>query len=167
MIFEPFPIRFKYQSNILNMLSLFRTNSQNADFMGLVKLLDGGLAVTDGEDHAFYNKFNKIDSIKYVTVAYENGQAVGCGAIKEFAQDTMEVKRMFVSEPHRGKGIAGKIIAELETWAAELGYSKCVLETGKRQVEAVALYTKCGYTIIPNYGQYIGMDNSLCFEKEL
>lgn len=149
------------------MLTLVRTNSQNADFMGLVKLLDAGLAVTDGEDHAFYNQFNKTDNIKYVTVAYENELAVGCGAIKEFSEGTMEVKRMFVSESYRGKGIAGKIIVELETWAAELGYSKCVLETGKRQVEAVALYTKSGYTIIPNYGQYIGVENSLCFEKEL
>ncbi|MCL6260201.1 GNAT family N-acetyltransferase [Aquiflexum sp. TKW24L] len=149
------------------MLTLVRTNSQNADFMGLVKLLDAGLAVTDGEDHAFYNQFNKTDNIKYVTVAYENGQAVGCGAIKEFAPDIVEVKRMFVSEPHRGKGIAGRIIAELETWAAELGYTRCILETGIRQVEAVALYKKSGYSIIPNYGQYIGVENSLCFEKEL
>ena len=92
---------------------------------------------------------------------------VGCGAIKEFATDMMEVKRMFVKQEYRGKGIAGKILAELETWAFEMGYSKCVLETGKRQVEAVALYMKSGYRIIPNYGQYIGMDNSLCFEKVL
>ena len=150
-----------------NMLTIVRTNSQNADFIGLVKYLDAGLAVTDGEDHAFYNQFNKIDNIKYVTVAYENDLAVGCGAIKEFSEGTMEVKRMFVSESHRGKGIAGRILAELETWAEELGYSRCILETGIRQVEAVALYKKSGYSIIPNYGQYIGVENSLCFEKEL
>ena len=149
------------------MLTIVRTNSQNADFIGLVKYLDAGLAVTDGEDHAFYNQFNKIDNIKYVTVAYEKEMAVGCGAIKEFSEGTMEVKRMFVSESHRGKGIAGRILAELETWAAELGYSRCILETGIRQVEAVALYKKSGYSIIPNYGQYIGVENSLCFEKVL
>jgi len=150
-----------------NMLTIVRTNSQNADFIGLVKYLDAGLAVTDGEDHAFYNQFNKIDNIKYVTVAYENELAVGCGAIKEFSEGSMEVKRMFVSESHRGKGIAGRILAELETWAEELGYFRCILETGIRQVEAVALYKKSGYSIIPNYGQYIGVENSLCFEKVL
>lgn len=149
------------------MLTIVRTNSQNADFIGLVKYLDAGLAVTDGEDHAFYNQFNKIDNIKYVTVAYENDLAVGCGAIKGFSEGTMEVKRMFVSGSHRGKGIAGRILAELETWTAELGYSRCILETGIRQVEAVALYKKSGYSIIPNYGQYIGVENSLCFEKVL
>jgi putative acetyltransferase len=56
---------------------------------------------------------------------------------------------------------------ELEAWAAELSYEKCVLETGKKQVEAIGLYQKNGYQKIPNYGQYIGVENSLCFEKKL
>lgn len=149
------------------MLSLIRTDSNNPDFIGLVQQLDAYLAITDGDEHAFYDQFNKIQKIKNVVVVYENKSAVGCGAIKEFAWDSMEVKRMFVVPEYRGKGIAAKILAGLETWAYEMGYSKCVLETGKRQVEAVALYKKCGYHIIPNYGQYIGMDNSLCFEKKL
>ena len=60
-----------------------------------------------------------------------------------------------------------EILNELETWAKELGYEKTVLETVKRQTEAVALYNKSGYKVIPNYGQYIGVDNSICFEKIL
>ncbi len=67
----------------------------------------------------------------------------------------------------RGKGIASKILAELEIWATELFYEKCILETGKKQPEAIALYKKNGYNIIPNYGQYAGVENSLCFEKEI
>lgn len=149
------------------MINIIRTDSSNEDFIGLVRQLDAYLAITDGEEHAFYDQFNKIQNIKNVVVLLENQNPIGCGAIKEFETDSMEVKRMFVKPENRGKGIAAKILTELETWAAELGYSKCVLETGKRQVEAVALYTKCGYHIIPNYGQYIGMDNSLCFEKKL
>jgi GNAT superfamily N-acetyltransferase len=149
------------------MSGIIRTDSGNKDFIALVRQLDAYLAITDGEDHAFYDQFNKIQNIRHVVVAYENQHPVGCGAIKEFEADSMEVKRMFVKPENRGKGIAAKILAELETWAAELGYSKCVLETGKRQVEAISLYKKCGYSIIPNYGQYIGMDNSLCFEKKL
>lgn len=148
-------------------LKIVRTNSQNPDFISLVRQLDAYLAVTDGDEHGFYDQFNKIQNLRYVTVAYMDDVPVGCGAIKEFATDMMEVKRMFVKQEYRGKGIAGKILAELETWAFEMGYSKCVLETGKRQAEAVALYMKSGYRIIPNYGQYIGMDNSLCFEKVL
>jgi GNAT superfamily N-acetyltransferase len=74
---------------------------------------------------------------------------------------------MFVSPGSRNKGIASKILSELENWASELSYTKCVLETGKRQPEAVGLYKKNGYKLIPNYGQYTGVENSVCFEKEL
>ena len=74
---------------------------------------------------------------------------------------------MFTSDSHRGKGFATQVLTELERWALELGYSKCVLETGKRLPDAVRLYEKSGYRQIPNYGQYIQMENSICFEKKL
>lgn len=146
---------------------LIRTNSDNHDFIELVKQLDKELAERDGTDHSFYSQFNKIDKIKYAVVAYENNKPIGCGAIKEFSSDAMEIKRMYTLPQYRGKGIAGKILNELEKWAVELSYKKCVLETGKRQPEAIALYKKNGYKIILNYGQYIGIENSICFEKEI
>lgn len=135
--------------------------------MHLVRFLDAELAITDGEDHLFYSQFNKIDKIKYVVLVYENGIPAGCGAIKEFGNDTMEVKRMFVSPEKRNRGFATRILSELEKWAVELSYVKCILETGKRQPDAIGLYTKNGYKSIPNYGQYAGVENSVCFEKEL
>jgi GNAT superfamily N-acetyltransferase len=149
------------------MIKLVRTNSENRDFIALVKLLDADLAIVDGKDHVFYSQFNKIDNIRYVIVAYEDEKAMGCGAIKEFDKGTMEVKRMYVSPQNRKKGIASMILSELEKWASELSVSKCILETGKRQYEAVGLYKKSGYQLIPNYGQYAGVENSLCFEKDL
>ena len=79
----------------------------------------------------------------------------------------MEVKRMFVDLAFRGNGIASIILNELEKWAKELGYSGCILETGKKQPEAIKLYKKNGYAIIPNYGQYKQVENSVCFEKAL
>jgi putative acetyltransferase len=144
-----------------------RTNSDNSDFKGLVKLLDAGLKIIDGEDHSFYSQFNKIDKIKHVVVIYEEDKPVGCGAIKEYSPDAMEIKRMFVLKENRKKGIASKILTELEEWAGEMSYKKCILETGKRQPEAIGLYRKNGYSDIPNYGQYTGIENSVCFEKEL
>jgi GNAT superfamily N-acetyltransferase len=147
------------------MLTLIRTNSDNTDFRKLVKQLDIELAERDGEDHSFYKQFNKIDSIKYAVIAYDNDVPVACGALKEHSSNAMEVKRMYTVEPYRGKGIAAKILKELEKWALELSYEKCVLETGKRQPEAIALYKKSGYTAIPNYGQYADVENSVCFEK--
>lgn len=149
------------------MIRIIRTNSDNRDFIQLVKHLDADLAERDGKDHSFYAQFNKIDKIKYVVIAYENDQPVGCGAIKEYTPDTMEVKRMYTSPESRGKGIASKVLGELEVWASELSYEKCILETGKKQPEAIGLYKKNGYKIIPNYGQYAEIENSLCFEKQI
>ena len=133
----------------------------------MVKELDADLKIRDGEEHLFYAQFNKIDRIKHVVVVYVEDKAVGCGAIKEFSPDTVEVKRMYVQSDKRDRGIASFILKELEQWAAELNYSKCVLETGKKQPEALRLYAKNGYSIIPNYGQYENVENSVCFEKNL
>ena len=148
-------------------MPLTKTNSSNSDFISLVKLLDKELHVRDGEEHSFFAQFNKIDTIKHVIVAYENNIPVGCGAIKEYDTTTMEIKRMFVKPESRGKGIASLILSDLESWAKELGFSKCILETGLKQPEAIALYKKNNYEITPNYGQYIGIDNSVCFTKDL
>lgn len=149
------------------MLTLLRADSDNLDFIELVKQLDAVLAQIDGEEHSFYNQYNKIDTIKHAVVAYNDGKPVGCGAIKEFAAGIMEVKRMYTAPQSRGKGIATEILKELEVWATKMGYEKCVLETGIRQPDAIILYKKNGYQIIPNYGQYAGVENSLCFEKKL
>lgn len=144
-----------------------RTNSSNVDFQNLVKLLDADLAIRDGEDHAFYHQFNSIDTLKNCIIAYQDETAAACGAFKPFSDDTVEIKRMYTDIQNRGKGLASKLLNELEIWAAEEGYKKCVLETGVKQPEAIALYEKCGYSRIPNYGQYIGVENSVCFEKIL
>ena len=149
------------------MIHCIRTNSDNEQFQKLVGELDSDLRIRDGEDHLFYAQFNKIDTIKKVIVAYENELPVGCGAIKEYVGDVMEVKRMYVLPGNRNKGIASTILKELERWAIELKMSKLLLETGINQPEAIALYKKSGYAPIPNYGQYENIINSLCFEKVL
>jgi putative acetyltransferase len=149
------------------MLSFVRTDSKNQDFINLVKLLDKELADRDGTDHSFYAQFNKIDLIKNVVIAYCDGNPVGCGAFKPYNDSTAEVKRMYVPEAVRGQNIASRVLTEIENWARETGFNTCILETGLRQPEAIALYKKMGYQVIPNYGQYAGIENSVCFQKEV
>lgn len=149
----------------MKMIKIVRTDSDNPDFRQLVVLLDRELKDRDGEDHSFFAQFNKIDKIKHALVAYLNDVPCACGAIKEYDNDTMEIKRMYVLQEERGKGIAGMILQELENWTNELNFKKCILETGKRQPEAIRLYSKSGYQVIPNYGQYENVSNSICFEK--
>ena len=147
------------------MIEIVRTTHENPDFIELVRQLNQYLTVVDGDDHAFYDQYNHIDTLPYILVAYDEGQAVGCGAIKPYDSNTMEVKRMYTLPKSRGKGIASYILSELENWAAELGADKCILETGKGQIEAVHFYPKNGYRVIENFGQYAGVENSVCFEK--
>jgi GNAT superfamily N-acetyltransferase len=148
-------------------LELLRTNSDNNDFLDLVELLDADLAIRDGAEHAFYAQFNKIDKIRFVVIAYEKEVAVGCGAFKEYEPNIAEIKRMFVRPENRGRGIAGQILTELETWAKELNYSECILETGVKQPEAIRLYQKSGYEKISSYGQYLNVENSVCMKKAI
>ena len=147
------------------MLTLLRTNSNNPHFKTLVKLLDADLQKRDGDEHAFYAQFNKIDTIKNVVVGFIENVAVGIGAFRKYDESSVEIKRMYVQPECRGKGYAGNILNELEQWATENNYTSAILETGKKQPEAIALYKKNGYEIIPSYGQYLHVENSVCMMK--
>ncbi|OPC02412.1 GNAT family acetyltransferase [Elizabethkingia ursingii] len=149
------------------MITINRTDSENKDFQDLIYKLDTDLAERNGEKNDFFAQFNKTNLIQNVIVAYSDNIPVGCGAIKVYDKNTMEVKRMFVLKEQRGKKIAGTILNNLEQWAKELSYNKCILETGDKMPEAIGLYRKSGYKQIPNYGQYENVESSLCFEKIL
>ena len=149
------------------MITVTRTTSDNQDFEKLVIALDAYLAILDGEDHAFYAQFNKTNLLKNAVIAYENENAVGIGAYKEYDSETVEMKRMYTLPDYRGKGIASKILTELELWAKEENYKIAVLETGFLQTDAISLYQKLGYVITENYGQYIGLENSICMKKKM
>ncbi|WP_430895361.1 MULTISPECIES: GNAT family N-acetyltransferase [unclassified Paraflavitalea] len=151
----------------MSTLNILRTNSDHPDFQYLVKALDRELAIIDGDEHEFFAQFNKTANLATVLVGYENNQPVAIGALRPYDSEVVEVKRMYVVDSLRGKGIASQVLAELEIWAAELGFKKCILETGKKQPDAIALYKKNGYAVIPNFGQYAEIDNSVCFEKTL
>jgi putative acetyltransferase len=144
-----------------------QTTSENLDFTNLVQLLDADLKIRDGEEHEFYAQINQTAVLKNVIVFYENNVAVGCGAFREIDSQTVEIKRMYVLPDFRGKGIASKILSELERWVSELNYKQTILETGVNQPEAIALYQKLGYSITKNYGQYEDMENSVCMKKIL
>jgi GNAT superfamily N-acetyltransferase len=149
------------------MTNISRTNSNNPDFLLLVRELDGDLQSWYQERQAIYDQFNKVPNLNTVVVLYHNTTPVGCGCFKAFDEITAEIKRMFVTPLRRGTGIATFILTELENWAKELGYSRTVLETGTKQHEAIRFYQREGYVITENYGQYIGMETSICMKKQL
>lgn len=144
-----------------------RVPVNNADLLQLVAQLDKELAVRDGKDHSFYAQFSTIDQMSCTVVAYNHGIPLGCGALKRSNPLAFEIKRMFTIPSSRGVGVASLVLQSLEIWAKELGALKCILETGYKQPEAITLYERNGYTRTPNFGPYVGVSNSVCFEKVL
>jgi len=149
------------------MITLERTTSNHPDFEKLVVELDAYLALLDGDDHEFYAQFNKTNLLKNAVIVYDDTIAAGIGAYKEYDSETVEMKRMYTKPEHRGKGIASKIVSELELWAKEEQYKNAILETGFMQTDAIHLYKKLGYEITENFGQYIGIENSVCMKKNI
>jgi len=154
--------------NMINpVVTIKRSQYTDNDFVLLISHLDDELNNRHDNQRTVYDKFNKVDSIQTVIITHINDVPVGCGCFKQFDDNTVEIKRMFVETAYRGKGISKLILNELEKWAKELGYSRSILETGIKLPEAIGLYEKSGYTRIINYGQYKDLPNSLCFEKIL
>ena len=100
----------------------------------------------------------------------DDGEALGCGALRALAADAAEVKRMYVAPSARGRGIAAALLAELEDAARRRGWRTLRLETGLRQPEAISLYSGAGYRPIPAFGAYVDAPDavdSLFFERHL
>jgi putative acetyltransferase len=146
---------------------LKRTTTANEDFQQLVSSLDNELWNELKEDQATYDQYNKVPDIKTAVLVYTGAEPVACGCFKEVGQDCVEIKRMFVQKPYRGKGLSKKVLNELERWAAEQGYRYAVLETSIHFTTAKQLYQTAGFQIIPNYGPYVGLEESVCMKKQL
>ena len=148
------------------MIEIIRTNSQNPEFKKLVQLLNSDLANRDGKTHPL-SQFNNISSIKYVVLILKKDIAVGCGAISKYDNNSMEIKRMYVSPEARGQRIGEKILSELENWSRELGNTKCLLFMGSKQPEANKLYQRNNYNLIKKYGNLKDITDCICLAKNL
>ena len=144
-----------------------RTHTGDPDFQLLIQQLDLELWNELNENQAMYDGFNKVPGIPTAVLVYEKDQPVGCGCFKETGEHTVEIKRMFVQKAHRGKGVSKIILTELEKWAKENGSANVLLETSIHFATARKLYQTSGYNIIPNYGPYSGLKESVCMQKWL
>ena len=148
-------------------IKILRTANTHEHFVFLTALLDQELNARYGKSQSLYDKHNRIDPIDTAVIGYVGGAPAACGCFKPFDFHTVEIKRMYVVQDLRRKGLSSKILQDLENWSRELGYTRTVLETGKGQPEALGLYRKNGYQTIENYGPYKDLENSICMEKSL
>lgn len=146
-----------------------KTNGEHKDFMELCQMLDDFLneAVGGEKQRNQYNQYNTLESIHDVIVIYKDDEAVGAGAYKFFDEDTVEMKRIFIKEEYRGIGLGRELLLRLEADARIKGFRYGILETGDVLEAATASYKKNGYKVIPNYGQYADMPESVCMQKKL
>jgi putative acetyltransferase len=121
----------------------------------------------EGANHFRLDPDEVADGRGAFLVAYIGGQAVGCGAVRRIASTVAEIKRMYVAPQSRGRGVGRQVLVQLEAEARRLGATRLVLETGPRQPEALALYGRAGFVEIPNFGNYVGCEFSVCMAKEL
>lgn len=149
-------------------MQLIRTNGSNTDFKDLVDLLDKNLWEIYPDTMSKYVKGNIVDHNVFVVLLYHDNQAIGCGCLRPFENDsTIELKRMFIRKEYRGKGLSKEIVKELLVWSKELMYKTVLLETGIKQPEAIGLYENMGFHRIEPYGEYIGNNESICMKKAI
>lgn len=150
-------------------MRLHRTSTDDPDFLALVKALDAEFWRRYGDLQASYDPHNKLPRLDTVLVGYDEStsQPIACGCFKPYDSNTVEIKRMYVVEVWRGRGLSKTILKMLEQWAKDIGYTGSILETGYGQPEAIGLYRSAGYRQIPNYGPYVNLKDSICFFKEL
>lgn len=144
-------------------------DGNKTDFIHLCKLLDDTLNVIAGgeENRKQYIQYNTLGSIHDVIIAYDNEIPVGCASYKFYETGVAEVKRVFVKDEYRGRGISKSMMILLENRGIEQGYKKFILETSNTFASAIGLYKSQGFYVIPNYGQYKEMEESICMEKIL
>ncbi|MBH1940222.1 GNAT family N-acetyltransferase [Mobilitalea sibirica] len=168
-VISKFSKKAKAQLSVLSELEFKNTDGEDPDFAILCNHLDGSLDEIVGKkfQRSQYDQYNRRDNIHDVIVAYQKGKPVACGAFKMFDEDHAELKRIYTEPSIRNMGLGLEMIRRLEAKAKIKGYRWCILETGRPLEAACHVYKKAGYEIIPNYGPYVDMPNSICMKRKI
>lgn len=148
-------------------IKIVKTTSENSDFISLIKIFDAFLWERYPELKKDYWGNNLIEFNANVILVYLDEKPVASGCFKKYNENTVELKRMFVSPEARGLGLAQLVIKELEKEAIDQGFEVMILETLHKQTEAISLYQKAGFEIVENYEPYVGLLNSICMSKSI
>jgi len=147
-----------------------RADILSAPARALIAALNAELSARYPEEGATHFRLDPgevADGRGAFLIASSSGRPVGCGAVRRLEAGTGEIKRMYVSPDARGRGVGRAVLTALEAEARALGITRLVLETGLRQIEAVALYERAGFSQIPAFGEYVNSPLSLCMAKDL
>lgn len=142
-------------------------SAESADFRSLAALLDAYYFTLVGDIQLKYAEPNRPENMNALVVAYEGEFPIACGAWKAIDGETAEIKRIYVRETYRRRGVAGALIRTLEESVAATGRKKLILETAVDTTGSHQLYLSLGYKLRDYYGSPAGADNCMCFHKEI
>ncbi len=141
--------------------------ADSADFRMLAALLDAYYFTLVGDIQLQYAEPNRPENMNRLLVAYEGETPIACGAWKAVDGEIAEIKRIYVKEAYRRRGVAGAVIRALEESVAQSGRHQLILETAVDTTGSQALYLSLGYQLRDYYGSPAGADNCMCFHKEI
>lgn len=153
----------------MNQIQLTSVPNDHPDFISLSSELDDFLdeAIGGKTKRKKYKKFNHLNTMDYVIIAYNGTQPVGCGALRSYSDIEIEVKRVFVKAEYRKQHIGSKILENLIAYAKENRYQRMLLETGDFLNASLRLYSRYGFEQTANYGAYANMKESLCMARSI
>tara|TARA_B100000676_G_scaffold309508_2_gene373251 strand:- start:1729 stop:2214 length:486 start_codon:yes stop_codon:yes gene_type:complete len=144
--------------------------------IALITELNAELSAVYPEERANHFRLDKAETQPgngAFIIAFDGDVPLGCGAVRRRLDAPApyspggEIKRMYVRDQYRRRGVAACVLASLEQEASKLGLEHLLLETGTRQAAAVGLYERAGFVVIPNFGEYAESPLSLCMAKTL
>lgn len=155
------------QDTLKTTVEFERTHGADPRFIDIVKELDQNL-------HSTYNNYGykydidiQVGEVSTVILASIGEIVIGGGCFKPLDDETAEVKRVFVSPYFRGLSVGSGLMEEVICWAQELGFKNLVLETGELQEESIRLFKRQGFSVIENFGSYVGVRGSICMARKL
>ena len=162
--------QFPDQLALARSLQFRRGSLDQPAVVRLIEALDAELTERypeEGANHFRLDADEVSDDRGVFLVGYLGEEPIACGAIRRLNKEDAEIKRMYVDPGARGSGVGRRLLAALESHGRGLGVKRIVLETGERQVEALALYEGAGFVRIPRFGEYADSPLSVCLAKDL
>ena len=142
------------------------TDERDERFIELSDKLNQEYYDIHGEMVLKYNDYNELNVPHLVLLVLNWDKLIACVAYRKFNDNSIEIKRLFVSKRHRKKGIAHKIVKQIEKIAIDYGFKYSYIVTGINNTAAINLYVKMDYKVIDNFGMFEDDEDCLCMKKE-
>lgn len=142
------------------------TNEKDERFIELARQLDDEYFQKHGDKVLKYKEYNDLKDPHIVILALNWQRPIACASFRILDKDTIEIRRVYVKKRYRRKGIAYKLVKQLEKLAMEENFRCSIIETGSANEAAINLYKKLDYERVDNFGFFKGDDMCICMRKE-